>query len=155
MRIFASRFALLSLALSTLALAPVAGAQDSAPGAADSSSAGPQHFAPDPQKQAARLTKRLGLNADQSAKIVAILQNHQQQAAAARGDTSLSQQDRRARLHAIQQEAASQINAVLTPEQQTQYAAMKQNMKDRWQHGHDGSSPPSGNPDDASNNGGN
>jgi periplasmic protein CpxP/Spy len=137
----ASRFALLALALSAASLASTAFAQDSAPAnAGSSSSAMPKHAAPDPQKQAARLTKRLGLSDDQSTKIATILQNRQQQVAAARSDSSLSPQDRRAKVHSIQQDTDSQINAVLTPAQQTQYANMKQQMKQRMQNAHNGGS---------------
>lgn len=134
----ASRFVLLGLAVSAITLTPVAFAQDNAPAttSTSSSSSAPQHAAPDPQKQAARLTRRLGLSSDQSAKITGILQDRQQQLAAARGDNTLSPQDRRAKVRSIQQGTDSQINAVLTPAQQTQYATMKQNMKNRWQSKH-------------------
>ena len=138
----ASRFALLGLALCAVTLTPVAFAQDSASSGTDSSqSAGPRHAAPDPQKQAAHLAKRLGLNDDQTAKITAILQDRQQQSAALRSDSSLSPQDRHDKMHSIQQNADSQINAVLTPDQQKQYMTMKQNMMN---HGHGGAGSQSG-----------
>ena len=72
----ASRFALLALALSAVTLAPVAFAQDNGASTDSSSSAPsstPMHQAPDPQKQAARLTKRLGLSDDQSSKLLTVL----------------------------------------------------------------------------------
>jgi periplasmic protein CpxP/Spy len=141
MKTFASRFALLALAVSAVTLAPAAFAQNSAPaGSSSSQSSGPQHAAPDPQKQAARLTKRLGLSNDQSTKITTILQNQQQQLAAARGDSSLSKQDLHAKLRSIRQDSDTQINAVLTPAQQTQYANMKQQMKERMQNAQKGGS---------------
>lgn len=137
MNTFASRFAMLALAVSAVTLAPAVFAQDTAPaGASTSQSSSPQHAAPDPQKQAARLTKRLGLSDDQSSKITTILQNQQQQLTAARGDSSLSKQDLHAKLRSIRQDTDSQINAVLTPAQQTQYASMKQQMKERMQNAH-------------------
>jgi periplasmic protein CpxP/Spy len=145
MNILASRFALLALALSAAGLAPVAFAQDSAPsGSSSTQSKGPQHAAPDPQKQAARLTKRLGLSDDQTSKITTLLQNQQQQLTAARNDSSLSPQDRRAKLRSIRQNTDSQINTVLTPAQQTQYANMKQQMKERMQNAHNGGSSSGG-----------
>jgi Spy/CpxP family protein refolding chaperone len=141
MNTFASRFALLAFAVSAVTLAPAVLAQSSAPANASSSQAsGPRHAAPDPQKQAARLTKRLGLSNDQSTKITTILQNQQQQLAAARGDSSLSQQDRRAKMRSIHQDTDTQINAVLTPAQQTQYTTMKQQMRERMQNAHNGGS---------------
>jgi periplasmic protein CpxP/Spy len=145
MNSFASRFALLALAVSAVTLAPAAFAQDNTSGDTSSAqSSGPQHAAPDPQKQAARLTKRLGLSDDQSSKIATILQNQQQQLTAARGDSSLSKQDMHAKLRSIRQDTDTQINAVLTPAQQTQYASMKQQMKERMQNAHKGGSSSDG-----------
>jgi periplasmic protein CpxP/Spy len=141
MNTFASRFALLALAAGAITLAPGVFAQTSAPADTGSSqSSGPQHAAPDPQKQAARLTKRLGLSDDQSTKIATILKNQQQQIAAVRGDSSLSQQDQHAKMHSIRHDTDTQINAVLTPAQQTQYANLKQQMKARMQNAHNGGS---------------
>lgn len=156
MNTFASRFALLALALSAVSLAPVTFAQDNSSSAGSSSSSPssqPMHQAPDPQKQTARLTKRLGLSDDQSSKLLTILQNRQQQMEAIRGDSSLSQQDRHSKMRSLQQDSDSQINAVLTPAQQTQYANMKQMQKQRMQgaHGQDSSSGESS----GSSNGGN
>ncbi|GLQ45229.1 hypothetical protein GCM10007862_02800 [Dyella lipolytica] len=133
----APRFVLLGLAFGAMTLTSAAFAQDNAPATSgSSSSSAPQHAAPDPQKQAARLTRKLGLSSDQSAKITGILQDRQQQLAAARGDSTLAPQDRRAKVRSIQQSTDAQINAMLTPAQQTQYATMKQNMKNRWQNKH-------------------
>ncbi|MBE1162104.1 hypothetical protein [Dyella acidiphila] len=143
MNTFGSRFALLAFALGAASLAPAAFAQDSAPAGNSTQASAPQHAAPDPQKQAARLTKRLGLSDDQSSKITTILQNQQQQMSTVRGDSSLSQQDRRAKMRSIRQDSDTQINAVLTPAQQTQYTAMKQQMMQRMHNG--GESGGSGN----------
>jgi protein CpxP len=152
MNTFASRFALLALTISAVALAPAVFAQNNAPaGASSSPSTGPQHAAPDPQKQAARLTKRLGLSADQSTKITTILQNQQQQLTAARGDSSLSKQDLHAKLRSIHQDTDTQINALLTPAQQTQYANMKQEMTAHMQNGHSDGSAPNGSNSSGSN----
>jgi periplasmic protein CpxP/Spy len=148
MNTFTSRFALLALAISAVTLAPAAFAQDSSSaGTSSAQSSGPQHAAPDPQKQAARLTKKLGLSDDQSSKITSILQNQQQQLAAARSDSSLSKQDLHAKMRSIRQDTDTQINGVLTPAQQTQYASMKQQMKQRMQNAHNGGSPSDGSGD--------
>ena len=148
---FASRFALLGLALGVLCAVPAAFAQDNE-AATGSSAPAAQRRAPDPQKQAARLVKRLGLSDDQGAKLAAILQNRQQQMAAVRGDASLAPQDRRAKARSIQADADTQINAMLTPEQQKQYAAIKQAMKDRRQNAR-GASNASGDSDSSPDNG--
>lgn len=133
---FASRFALLGLALSVVSFAPAAFAQDNSTATDASNTPAQQHRAPDPQKQAARLGKRLGLSDDQTSKLTAILQDRQQQLTAVRSDTALALQDRRAKLRSIQQGADAQINALLTPAQQTQYATLKQNMKEHRQNAH-------------------
>lgn len=131
---FASRFALLGLALGVASLAPGAFAQDSGAPADSNSAPAQQHHAPDPQAQAARLAKRLGLSDDQTSKLTTILQNRQQQVAALRSDSSMAPEDRRAKLRSIQQDTDAQINSVLTPDQQKQYAEIKQNMKERRQN---------------------
>lgn len=136
MNTIASRFALLGLALSVAGFAPTAFAQDSGAAASSDSAPAQQHRAPDPQKQAARLAKRLGLTDDQTAKITSLLQSRQQQVAAVRSDSTLAPQDRRAKLRSILQNTDAQINALLTPDQQKQYAQMKQNMQNRRQEGH-------------------
>ena len=135
----ALRFALLTLSLSAAGFASSALAQDNAPAGSSSASSGmSRHGAPDPQKQAARLAQRLGLSDAQSSKILAILQSRQQQSQALRSDSSLSSQDRREKMRSIQQDSDTQINAVLTPAQQTQYANMKQQMRERMQNGRNG-----------------
>jgi periplasmic protein CpxP/Spy len=132
MNTLASRFALIALALGAISLAPIALAQDSGSGGGWQSH---QHGAPNPQQQATRLASKLGLSDDQTAKITTILQNQQQQISALRSDSSLSQDDRHDKMRSIRQDTDTQINAVLTPAQQTQYANMKQQMS---QHMHNG-----------------
>ena len=120
------------LAFGLLVAAPpgVASAQDSSPSTSDATTA---HRMPDPQKQAHRLAHKLGLDADQQAKLAAIFGNRQQQAAAVRSDATLSKRDRRAKLLAIRQDSESQIQALLSPTQQQQYAQLQQAMKARRQ----------------------
>jgi periplasmic protein CpxP/Spy len=137
MKILASRFALLALALSAASFAPAAFSQDQGSdqgSAQQSDGASHQHGAPDPQKQAARLTKRLGLTDDQTTKITTILQNQQQQISTVRSDSSLSKDDRHSKMQSIRQDTDTQINGVLTPDQQTKYAQMKQEMMQRMQN---------------------
>lgn len=133
---FALRFALLGLALTVASYVPVAFAQDDGAPTNSNNASTSQHRAPDPQKQAARLAKRLELSDDQTSKITAILQNRQQQLASVRNDGSLAPQDRRAKIRSIQHDTDAQINALLTPAQQTQYATLKQNVKERRQNAH-------------------
>lgn len=132
-----ARLAFLGLGLGILAALPfgAALAQDNgAPGS--NAPAAPAAHAPDPQKQAQRLTRRLGLSSDQTAKLTTILQNRQQQIAAARADSSLAPHDRMAKVRGIRQDSESQINALLTPSQQKQYEQLKQNAMDHRQGRH-------------------
>lgn len=121
------RLATFGLAFSILAITPFGSvlAQDSTP-AASAPDATKQH-APDPQKQANRLAKQLGLDATQTAKILPILQGRQQQMAAARADSSLSASDRKAKIRSIRQDSESQLQGVFTPAQQQKYTQMQQN----------------------------
>jgi len=86
---------------------------------------------------------RLNLTDDQRAKIQPILQSSQQQAQAVRGDTTLTQEQKQAKLREIHQGAMSQVKSLLTPEQQQQ---MQEWRHHRGRGGKDGAppAPPSG-----------
>jgi len=133
MQTMTSRLAVFGLALSVLAITPFGSvlAQDSTP-AASTPDATKQH-APDPQKQANRLAKQLGLDSTQTAKILPILQARQQQMAAARADSSLAPSDRKAKIRSIRQDSESQLQGVLTPSQQQKYTQMQQNAMEHRQ----------------------
>ena len=92
----------------------------------DATSTPPSHRAPDPQRQIARLTRKLQLTPDQVAKIEPILQSRQQQMQQLRADTPLAPRDRRAKMRALMQDSNSQLQAVLTDSQKQQYQQMQQ-----------------------------
>jgi protein CpxP len=71
------------------------------------------------------LTEKLNLTDDQKAKLRPILQDQEQQLRAVHDDTSLSQEQKRAKKKAIHESFHEQINAVLTPEQQAKFKEMK------------------------------
>jgi periplasmic protein CpxP/Spy len=83
-----------------------------------------QHRAPNPNRQAKHLAKKLGLTHDQVAQIKPILAGRFQQMQSLRADTSLTPQDRRAKAHAIQQDSTEKIEAVLNDTQKQQYEQM-------------------------------
>jgi hypothetical protein len=87
------------------------------------------------------LTDRLKLTADQQAKIKPILADQQTQMGALRGDQSLSQEDRMAKMTKIRTDTNDKINAVLTADQKTEYAKMQEEMRAR-QGGGGGGRPP-------------
>jgi Spy/CpxP family protein refolding chaperone len=78
-----------------------------------------------------QLTERLKLTPDQVTKITPILADQQTQMTALRGDTSASQDDRMAKMMKIRTDTTTKINAVLTPDQQTEYKKMQAEMMQR------------------------
>jgi hypothetical protein len=134
-----------SLALSTIFGLGVAMAAPqntaSAPQSQDQSAA-PQngHWAgrheADPNKEVQHLTKKLNLTADQQNQILPILTSRQQQMESIRNDSSLSPQDRRAKVKAVREDSDTKIRAVLNDDQKGKYDQMQQQMRERHQeHG--------------------
>jgi periplasmic protein CpxP/Spy len=72
------------------------------------------------------LSEKLNLTDDQKAKLKPILQDQMQQMKAVREDSSLSEEQKRAKMKSIHESLHDQINAVLTPEQQAKFKQMKQ-----------------------------
>ena len=115
-------------------------AQDQAqPGAPVSSAptsqatTGQPHKAPNPQHQAKKMAKKLGLSSDQKAKIEPILADRDQQVQSLRSNAALSPQDRKAQMRGIMQDSDSKIEAVLNDTQKQQYEQMKQQHRARKQ----------------------
>ena len=149
---FASRLALLGFALN-LGATSVAYArpfQDTPPPAGNAGVAPAQHAMPDPQKQTARLSRKLQLTPDQAAKIEPILQSRQQQMQQIRVDASSSPHDQHQKMRALKQDTDSQIQAILTDSQRQQYQQMQQ---EAMQHRRDKKqgSPGAGAEDDGGN----
>lgn len=99
----------------------------------DTTSKPPAHQAPDPQRQTARLSRKLKLTPDQAAKIEPILQNRQQQMQQLRADNTLAPRDRRTKMRAIMQDTNNQLQALLTDNQKQQYQQMLQQAMQRRQ----------------------
>jgi protein CpxP len=78
----------------------------------------------DPQAHLDHMSQMLNLTDEQKAKILPILQDTSKQAQEVRQDTSLSQQDRRAKMSSIHEKTMAQVRAVLSPEQQTKLDQM-------------------------------
>ena len=83
---------------------------------------------PTAEQRLQRMTQALNLTEDQQAKIKPILENESTQMQSLRSDTSLSQDDRMAKMRQIRENTTSQINPILTPDQQKQYAEMTSRM---------------------------
>ena len=71
------------------------------------------------------LSEKLNLTDDQKAKLKPVLQDQMQQMKAVREDSSLSEDQRRAKMKSIHESLHDQINAVLTPEQQAKFKQMQ------------------------------
>lgn len=90
-----------------------------------------------------RMTQQLNLTEDQQQKIKPILENESTQMQSLRADTSLSQDDRMAKMKQIRENTVSQINPLLNADQQKQYTEMMSHMG----RGHGGpGTPPNGPP---------
>ena len=92
---------------------------------------GPHHHAPNPQREARMLSKRLGLTPDQMARIEPILNDRAQKMEALHQNQQLAPQDRHQQMRAIHESTEQQLSSVLTPDQMTQLKAMHHNG-----HGH-------------------
>lgn len=114
-----------------------AGAQQTQPAPDGSAPQGdaPMHHrhAPNPQRQADMLTRKLNLTPDQSAKVEPILADHDQKMQALMANTQLAPADRHQQMKAINQDTEGQMAGVLTPDQLTQLKAMHHH-----DHGHHG-----------------
>jgi Spy/CpxP family protein refolding chaperone len=73
-----------------------------------------------------RLTTRLNLTPDEQAKVKPIIEDEMQQMTTMR---SLAPEDRRAKMMALRQEVMTNMQAVLTPDQFTQYQQMTQRRR--------------------------
>jgi periplasmic protein CpxP/Spy len=92
------------------------------------------------QAQVDRLTEALTLTADQQTAIKAILDQSMKDNMALRSDTSLSDDDRRAKMTAIRDSQTAKIKAVLTDDQKPKYDAYLAAQRQRGPGG--GGAPP-------------
>lgn len=88
--------------------------------------AGMHHHAESVDQLLQTLSQKLNLSDDQKANIKPILQDQMQQMKAVRTDSSLSEEQKRAKIKSIHDSSHDRINAVLTPEQQAKLKQMKQ-----------------------------
>jgi len=93
--------------------------------------AGMHHNAESADQHLQMLSEKLSLTDDQKAKLKPILQDQMQQMKAVREDSSLSQEQKRAKMQSIHESLHDQINAVLTPEQQVKFKQMRQEQMEK------------------------
>jgi Spy/CpxP family protein refolding chaperone len=91
-----------------------------------------------------RMAEELNLTDDQKPKVKAIMDAQRQKMRDLREDDSLSDDDRRAQMKTIHEDTATQLKAVLTPDQFAKWQKMPQRMpRPPMQNG---DNPPPGNP---------
>lgn len=120
--------------------APFATAQDTPPADQQSQPAQEQggwHRGPqDPAQRTKELTKRLNLTADQQAKVQDALQSQHSQMESLHSDTSLSQDDRWAKMMDIHKATDAQIRGILDSTQQKKWDEMQAKREQRMQGHH-------------------
>jgi periplasmic protein CpxP/Spy len=144
------KYALVLIAAGALAIAaPLASAQDGqsndqAP-PPPQENGGHHHGPPDPARHTAELTKRLNLTTDQQSKVLAALQSENSQMESVHQDSSLSREDRRAKMMDIRKATDSQIRALLDSTQQKKWDEM-QAKREQWMQNRRSGSPDGGQP---------
>jgi periplasmic protein CpxP/Spy len=98
----------------------------------------------DPAQQLDGMTKRYNLSADQQTQLKPILASQQQQMQALRGDSSLSRDDRMAKMMSIRGDTKTKIEAVLNDDQKKKFEADQQQMQERMQQRMQGGGPGGG-----------
>jgi protein CpxP len=112
--------------------------------APDASAQQPGHHQPrTPDEQVARMTKRYNLTSDQQAQIKPILANQQQQMQALRQDSSLSREDKIAKVKNIRLDSSTKIQALLNDSQKQKFA---QDQQRRQEHMQEHGAAPAGGP---------
>jgi Spy/CpxP family protein refolding chaperone len=137
---------LLSTALSLAIAGTAAFAQQAQPTLPENSSPNANapyhhggHHAPNPQRQAEFISKKLNLSSDQTAKLTPIFADSAQKRQALFQDQSLTQDQRRAQMKSIHQNTKQQLATVLSPDQMQQLKSMRHGRRGGWgQHGPNG-----------------
>jgi len=118
----------------TLGSAAAFAQQDSPAPDASAPQAGYGHRQPPTaDEQVARMTKKYNLSADQQAQIKPIVADQQQKMMALRQDTSLSREDKMAKMKSIHEDSNTKIQALLNDSQKQQFAQDQQRMQERMQ----------------------
>jgi Spy/CpxP family protein refolding chaperone len=81
------------------------------------------HHARNPQREAAKLSKKLNLSSDQTAKLEPILADRDNKIAALTNDNTISDTAMKQQMKAIHQQTHQQLATILTPDQLQQLKA--------------------------------
>ena len=116
------RFLAVGVVFAALSLAPLA---QNAPAGTSAEKQGMNHGMPSVEERVQHLTNALNLTTDQQAKVKSILEDQKNQMVSLKQDTSLSKQDRHAKLQATHQDTRQKIQAVLTDDQKAKFEQMQ------------------------------
>jgi Spy/CpxP family protein refolding chaperone len=87
--------------------------------------------ASDCQRRLQRLTQRLGLSEEQQAQIKPLLEEEATQVQTLRDDSTLSRDERNAKLQELHESTYNRINGFLTPEQQQKHKELRDQAQQR------------------------
>ena len=87
------------------------------------------------------VSEKLGLSEDQQAKAKAVLVEQQQQAAAIRNDSSLSQDEKREKMRSLRDATHAKIREMLNDDQKQKFDQMIQEMANHSKEGKSGDTP--------------
>jgi protein CpxP len=120
--------------------APFVAAQDSPsnPQSQPSQEEGHRHHGHDPAQRTEELTRHLKLTSDQQTKVKDALQSQHSQMESLHQDSSLSQDDRRAKMIDIRKGTDTQIRELLDATQQKKWDEMQAKRAEWMQHRHQG-----------------
>jgi periplasmic protein CpxP/Spy len=126
--------------------APFAAAQDSPSNGQQSNDQqsppsqeeGHRHHGPDPAQRTQELTRHLKLTSDQQAKVKDALQSEHSQMESLHQDSSLSRDDRRAKMMEVRKGTDAQIRELLDSTQQKKWDEIQAKRGEWMQHRHQG-----------------
>lgn len=84
------------------------------------------------EKVAGAIQNKLNLTDAQTMQWKKIRTSTMEKTKAIQNDQSLTKDQKRTQLMALHQDAQQQISAILTPEQQTKFKSLKEDMKAKW-----------------------
>lgn len=126
-----SRWSILTILVLLAAGLTLAQSSQESQGPTPDKHAGMHHNGESVDQHLQMLSEKLNLTDDQKAKLKPILQDQMQQMKAVREDSSLSEQQKRAKMKSIHDSLHDQINAVLTPDQQAKFRQMRQEQMEK------------------------
>lgn len=87
------------------------------------------------QAWAGRMAQRLNLSESQKTQMQSIFQQHRAEMQAVQQDSTLTAEQKQAKRQQIRQEMRSQLNGILTPEQQQQWQQMREHRRNHGPQG--------------------